>query len=357
MRVFCKFMEKIKIKIGNVEIGAGSPISIQSMTNTKTDDTKATLNQIEELANEGCEIIRVAVLNKNCANALGEIVKHSPIPVVADIHFDYRLALIAMEKGINALRLNPGNIGSVEHTIKVVEMAKNTKTPIRIGVNAGSLEKDLYENKSLPLEEKMVISAQRHIKILEDLDFHLIKVSLKSSDVMTTIKAYRKMFEISPYPLHVGLTEAGTLRGGIVKSSVGIGTLLAEGIGDTIRVSLTENPVEEVKLAKQILKTLGLKKGGVNFVSCPTCGRTQIDLIGLAKKVEEKFENLEADITIATMGCPVNGPKEAAGADYGIAGAIGEGYIFKKGQMIKKVPQELLLGELEKIIKSDLNIY
>ena len=350
-------MEKIQIKIGDVKIGAGAPVSVQSMTNTKTDDIKATLNQIEELANEGCEIIRVAVLNKNCANALDEIVKYSPIPVVADIHFDYRLALIAMEKGINALRLNPGNIGSVEHTKKVVEMAKNTKTPIRIGVNAGSLEKDLYENKSLPLEEKMVISALRHIKILEDLDFHLIKVSLKSSDVMTTIKAYRKMFEISPYPLHVGLTEAGTLRGGIVKSSVGIGTLLAEGIGDTIRVSLTENPVEEVKLAKQILKTLGLKKGGVNFVSCPTCGRTQIDLIGLAKKVEEKFENLEADITIATMGCPVNGPKEAAGADYGIAGAIGEGYIFKKGQMIKKVPQELLLGELEKIIKSDLNIY
>ena len=215
-------MEKVKIKIGDVEIGAGSSVSIQSMTNTKTDDIKATLNQIEKLANEGCEIIRVAVLNKNCANALGEIVKYSPIPVVADIHFDYRLALIAMEKGINALRLNPGNIGSVEHTKKVVEMAKSTNTPIRIGVNAGSLEKDLYENKSLPLEEKMVISALRHIKILEDLDFHLIKVSLKSSDVMTTIKAYRKMYEISPYPLHVGLTEAGTLRGGIVKSSEGI---------------------------------------------------------------------------------------------------------------------------------------
>lgn len=349
-------MEKIKIKIGNVEIGAGAPISIQSMTNTKTDDIKATLNQIEKLANEGCEIIRLAVLNKNCAQALKEIVKNSPIPTVADIHFDYRLALMAMDNGIDALRINPGNIGSIEHTKKVVEMAKSTNTPIRIGVNAGSLEKDLYENKELSLEEKMVISAKRHIKILEDLDFHLIKVSLKSSDVMTTIRAYQKIYNEIPYPLHVGLTEAGTLRGGIVKSSIGIGALLAQGIGDTIRVSLTEDPVEEVKLAKEILKTLGLRKQGVNFISCPTCGRTQIDLIGLAKKVEERFCNLDYPITIATMGCPVNGPKEAAGADYGIAGAIGEGYIFKKGEMIKKVPQEILLEELEKMIKQDLKI-
>ena len=349
-------MEKIKIKIGNVEIGAGAPISIQSMTNTKTDDIKATLNQIEKLASEGCEIIRLAVLNKNCAQALKEIVKNSPIPTVADIHFDYRLALMAMDNGIDALRINPGNIGSIEHTKKVVEMAKNTNTPIRIGVNAGSLEKDLYENKELSLEEKMVISAKRHIKILEDLDFHLIKVSLKSSDVMTTIRAYQKIYNEIPYPLHVGLTEAGTLRGGIVKSSIGIGALLAQGIGDTIRVSLTEDPVEEVKLAKEILKTLGLRKQGVNFISCPTCGRTQIDLIGLAKKVEERFCDLDYPITIATMGCPVNGPKEAAGADYGIAGAIGEGYIFKKGEMIKKVPQEILLEELEKMIKQDLKI-
>ncbi len=349
-------MEKIKIKIGNVEIGAGAPISIQSMTNTKTDDIKATLNQIEKLANEGCEIIRLAVLNKNCAQALKEIVKNSPIPTVADIHFDYRLALMAMDNGIDALRINPGNIGSIEHTKKVVEMAKSTNTPIRIGVNAGSLEKDLYENKELSLEEKMVISAKRHIKILEDLDFHLIKVSLKSSDVMTTIRAYQKIYNEIPYPLHVGLTEAGTLRGGIVKSSIGIGALLAQGIGDTIRVSLTEDPVEEVKLAKEILKTLGLRKQGVNFISCPTCGRTQIDLIGLAKKVEERFCDLDYPITIATMGCPVNGPKEAAGADYGIAGAIGEGYIFKKGEMIKKVPQEILLEELEKMIKQDLKI-
>ena len=349
-------MEKIQIKIGDVKIGAGAPISIQSMTNTKTDDTYSTLKQIEALAKEGCEIIRLAVLNKNCAYALKEIIKNSPIPTVADIHFDYRLALIAMDMGINALRINPGNIGNIEHTRKVVEMAKQTNTPIRIGVNAGSLEKELYEDKSLSLVDKMIISAKRHIKILEDLDFHLIKVSLKSSDVMTTIRAYEKIYNEIPYPLHIGLTEAGTLRGGIVKSSVAIGTLLAQNIGDTIRVSLTENPIEEVKLAKEILKALDLRKGGVNFISCPTCGRTQIDLIGLAKKVEERFSNIEAPITIATMGCPVNGPKEAAGADYGIAGAIGEGYIFKKGQMIKKVPQEELLNELEKIIYSDLKI-
>ena len=349
-------MDKIKIKIGNVEIGANAPVSIQSMTNTKTDDTYSTLKQIEALAKEGCEIIRLAVLNKNCAYALGEIVKNSPIPTVADIHFDYRLALISMDMGINALRINPGNIGSIEHTKKVVEMAKQTKTPIRIGVNAGSLEKDLYENNSLPLEDKMIISAKRHIKILEDLDFNMIKVSLKSSDVMTTIRAYQKIYKEIPYPLHVGLTESGTLRGGIVKSSVAIGSLLSQGIGDTIRVSLTEDPIEELKLAKEILKTLGLRKGGVNFISCPTCGRTQIDLIGLAKKVEERFSNINLPITIATMGCPVNGPKEAKGADYGIAGAIGEGYIFKKGEMIKKVPQEELLNELEKIIHQDLKI-
>lgn len=349
-------MKKIKIKIGNVEIGAGSSISVQSMTNTKTDDTKATLNQIEKLANEGCELIRLAVLNKNCAYALKEIVKYSPIPTIADIHFDYRLALIAMDMGINALRLNPGNIGKIEHTMRVVEAAKKTNTPIRIGVNAGSLEKDLYENKSMALEDKMIESAKRHIKILEDLNFHLIKISLKSSDVLTTIKAYKKMYDITPYPLHIGLTESGTLRGGLIKSSVAIGSLLSQGIGDTIRVSLTEDPIEEVKAGIEILKTLNLKKGGVNFISCPTCGRTQIDLISLAKEVEKRFCNIKEPITIATMGCPVNGPKEAASADYGIAGAINEGYIFKKGQMIKKVPQKDLLNELEKIIRMDLKM-
>ena len=245
-------MEKIKIKIGNVEIGAGAKISVQSMTNTKTNDTLSTLRQIESLANAGCDIIRLAVLNKNCAYALKEIVKQSPIPTVADIHFDYRLALIAMDMGIDALRINPGNIGNIEHTKRVVEMAKKTNTPIRIGVNAGSLEKDLYENKNLSLVDKMIISANRHIKILEDLDFHLIKISLKSSDTITTIKAYQKMYEMTPYPLHVGLTESGTLKNGLIKSSIALGTLLYQGIGDTIRVSLTENPIEEVKAGIEI---------------------------------------------------------------------------------------------------------
>ena len=253
-------MKKISLKIGSVEIGNGAPISIQSMTNTKTDDPKATLKQIEELYNAGCDIIRVAVLNKKCASSLGEIVKNSPIPVVADIHFDYRLALSAIEQGVNALRLNPGNIGSIEHTKAVVKAAKETMTPIRIGVNAGSLEKDLYEDNSKTLVDKMIISAQRHIKILEDLDFHLIKISLKSSDVSTTIEAYKKMYNLTPYPLHIGLTESGTLKRGLIKSSIAIGSLLTQKIGDTIRVSLTENPVEEVLAAKEILRALNLRK-------------------------------------------------------------------------------------------------
>ena len=344
-----------EISIGNVKIGNNNPISVQSMCNTDTRDISTTCRQIDELSDKGCEIVRLAVLNSEAADAIKDIVKKTNVPLVADIHFDYKLAIKCINNGINALRLNPGNIGKRENVEAVVRLAKQQNIPIRIGVNAGSLEKEL-QDMDIPLAEKMVLSAMKHIQILEDLNFDLIKVSLKSSDVLTTIEAYRSIAEKIPYPLHLGVTEAGTLRGGIVKSSIGIGTLLAEGIGDTIRVSLTEDPVEEVKLAKQILRTLNLRKGGVNFISCPTCGRTQIDLIGLAKKVEEKFANLNADITIATMGCPVNGPKEAAGADYGIAGAIGEGYIFKKGEMLKKVPQEDLLDELEKIIKTDLKI-
>lgn len=347
-------MEKIQIKIGDVKIGAGAPVSVQSMTNTKTDDVEGTLKQINELKEAGCEIVRLAVLNKDCAQKIKDIKDKSPLPVVADIHFDYRLALECMNSGVDALRLNPGNIGGMEHVRKVVDMAKKTQTPIRIGVNAGSLERELQADKTLKLEEKMVKSAMSHIKMLEDCDFNLIKVSLKSSDVMTTIKAYRLINELIPYPLHVGVTEAGTLRGGLIKSSIGIGTLLAEGIGDTIRVSLTENPVEEVYVAWDILKALKMRQRGVNFVSCPTCGRTKIDLIGLAKKVEERFKNLDAPITIATMGCPVNGPNEARDADFGIAGAIGEGYIFKKGELIKKVPQDVLLDEFEKVIKEGL---
>lgn len=338
-----------EISIGNVKIGNNNPISVQSMCNTDTRDIEKTSYQIKELANAGCELVRLAVLNKDAAEAVKELVKTSPVPLIADIHFDYRLAIMCINNGISALRLNPGNIGKRENVEKVVTLAKQQKIPIRIGVNAGSLEKDLLE-KDIPLSEKMVESAMKHIKILEDLDFNLIKISLKSSDVMTTIDAYRLMAQRVEYPLHLGVTEAGTLKGGLIKSSVGLGTLLAEGIGDTIRVSLTENPIEEVFAGYEILKSLKLRQHGVNFVSCPTCGRTQIDLISLAKKVEKKFRLLDKNITIATMGCAVNGPGEARNADFGIAGGIGEGYIFKKGEIIARVPENELLDKLEEII-------
>ena len=338
-----------QFNIGNVKIGGDAPISVQSMCNTDTRDVQTTLSQINEMADKGCELVRLAVLNQDAANAIKEIVKKSPIPVIADIHFDYKLAIQCINNGIHALRLNPGNIGKKENVEKVVKLAKQQQIPIRIGVNAGSLEKEL-QNMDIPLSEKMVISALGHIKILEDLDFDLIKVSLKSSDVLTTIKAYRMIAEKIPYPLHLGVTEAGTMRGGLIKSSVGLGTLLAEGIGDSIRVSLSENPVEEVSAGFDILKSLGLRERGVNFISCPTCGRTQIDLIGLAKKVEEKFKNLDKPITIATMGCAVNGPGEAKHADFGIAGGVKEGIIFKKGEIIAKVPEDQLLQKLEEII-------
>ena len=338
-----------QIQIGNVKIGGDAPISVQSMCNTDTRDVKTTLNQIHELAAKGCELVRLAVLNAEAADAIKDIVKKSPVPLIADIHFDYKLAIKCINNGINALRLNPGNIGKRENVEKVVNLAKQQQIPIRIGVNAGSLEKDLLD-KDIPLSEKMVLSALRHIQILEDLDFDLIKVSLKSSDVLTTIEAYRSIADKISYPLHLGVTEAGTLRGGLIKSSVGLGTLLAEGIGDTIRVSLTENPTEEVSAGFDILKSLGLREKGVNFVSCPTCGRTQIDLIGLAKKVEEKFKNFDKPITIATMGCAVNGPGEARHADFGIAGGVNEGIVFKKGEIIAKVPENQLLEKLEEII-------
>lgn len=338
-----------QISIGNVKIGGDAPISVQSMCNTDTRDIKATLNQINELAANGCELVRLAVLNSEAADAIKDIVKKSPVPLIADIHFDHKLAIKCINNGINALRLNPGNIGKREYVEKVVTLAKQQQIPIRIGVNAGSLEKNLLD-KEIPLSEKMVLSALGHIKILEDLDFDLIKVSLKSSDVLTTIEAYRAISEKIDYPLHLGVTEAGTLRGGLIKSSVGLGTLLAEGIGDTIRVSLTENPIEEVSAGLDILKSLNLRQRGVNFISCPTCGRTQIDLIGLAKKVEEKFKNFDKPITIATMGCAVNGPGEARHADFGIAGGVNEGIIFKKGEIIAKVPENQLLEKLEEII-------
>lgn|SRR5574344_1256160 len=342
-----------EISIGNVKIGNGNPISVQSMCNTDTRDVKKTLNQINELAKNGCDIVRLAVLNKDAAEAIKEIVKQTEVPLVADIHFDYRLAIQCINNGIAALRLNPGNIGKKENVEKVVKLAKQQKIPIRIGVNAGSLEKDLL-SANMPLSEKMVVSAQKHIQILEDLDFDLIKVSLKSSDVLTTIEAYRSIAAKIPYPLHLGVTEAGTLKNGIIKSSIGLGTLLAEGIGDTIRVSLTENPVEEVIAGISILRSLGLKQSGVNFISCPTCGRTQIDLIKLAKQVEEKFSYIKKPITIATMGCAVNGPGEARNADFGIAGGIGEGYIFKKGEIIERVSEDKLLQRFEEIITKSI---
>ena len=344
-----------QISIGNVKIGGDSPISVQSMCNTDTRNVDATLNQIGELAASGCEIVRLAVLNKDAASAIKDIVAKSQVPLVADIHFDYRLALQCIENGIHALRINPGNIGKREHTEKVVQAAKSHNVPIRIGINAGSLEKE-FAQMDLPLHEKMIRSALRHIEILEDLNFYDIKLSLKSSDVLTTIKAYQEVSKIIDYPLHLGVTEAGTLKSGLIKSSIGLGTLLSQGIGDTIRVSLTENPVEEVEAGFGILKSLGLREKGINFISCPTCGRTQIDLIGLAKRVEERFKNLDLPITIAVMGCPVNGPGEAKHADFGIAGAIKEGYIFKKGEIIARVPEADLINSLENIIMESYGI-
>ncbi len=339
-----------QINIGNVKVGGDAPVSVQSMCNTDTRDVEVTLYHINELANAGCEIVRLAVLNADAAAAIKEIVKKSPVPLVADIHFDYKLAIECLNNGIHALRLNPGNIGKRENVEKVVKLAKINQTPIRIGVNGGSLEKNLLDS-DMPLAEKMVNSAMGHIRILEDLDFDLIKVSLKSSDVMTTIEAYRLIAEKIPYPLHLGVTEAGTMRQGLIKSSIGLGTLLAEGIGDTIRVSLTESPVEEVSAGFDILKALGLRKKGVNFISCPTCGRTQIDLISLAKQVEERFKDIESPITIATMGCAVNGPGEARHADFGIAGGVGEGLVFQKGEIVAKVPESELLNKLDEIVR------
>lgn len=341
-----------QIQIGDVKIGGDAPISVQSMCNTDTRDVGKTVAQIKELQDAGCELIRLAVLNKDAAAAIKDIKKQVQIPVIADIHFDYRLAIQCIENGIDALRLNPGNIGRDENVKKVVELAKTNNIPIRIGINAGSLEKNIAA-LDIPLSEKMVMSAMHHIKILEDNNFDKIKISLKSSSVPETIDAYRLMAKKVDYPLHLGVTESGTLKGGLVKSSVGLGTLLAEGIGDTIRVSLTENPVEEVHAGYSILKALDLRQKGINFVSCPTCGRCQIDLIGLAKKIEEALKDIDKPLTVAVMGCPVNGPGEAKHADYGVAGAIKEGYIFKKGEIIKRVPEENLLSELLNIINSE----
>ncbi len=340
-----RILRKIDINIGGVRIGCGAPISIQSMCSTDTRDVNATVSQIHHLTDAGCELIRVAVPDRQAAEAIREIKNRIKIPLIADIHFDYRLAIESMQNGADALRLNPGNIGKKEFVQKVVEAAKEKQIPIRIGVNAGSLEKDMPHNA-----DGLVESAMRHIKILEDMDFGLIKVSLKASDVPLMVEAYRKIYKLIPYPLHLGVTEAGTLKSGLVKSSIGIGSLLLDGIGDTIRVSLTEDPVEEVGAAWEILKALNLRKRGLNLISCPTCGRCQIDLITLAKQVEEKFRDVP--LTIAVMGCPVNGPGEAKHADIGIAGANNEGYIFKKGEIVARVPYDELLERLEQEIRN-----
>ncbi|MDR5586892.1 flavodoxin-dependent (E)-4-hydroxy-3-methylbut-2-enyl-diphosphate synthase [Clostridium aquiflavi] len=335
-----------KVKVGNTYVGGDAPITIQSMTTTDTRNVEDTLNQINELYRVGCDIVRCAVLDMDAAKALKEITTKSPIPVVADIHFDYRLAVESIESGVSALRINPGNIGSEEKVKIVAEKCKEKNIPIRIGVNSGSLEKDILERDGKPTAQGLVESALRHVKILEKLDFNDIVISIKSSDVRMMIDCYRLIGDKCDYPLHLGVTESGTVTKGTIKSSIGIGTLLAEGIGDTIRVSLTSDPVDEIKVAIEILKSLGLKKGGVNFVSCPTCGRTQINLIKIANEVEKRLENCNKDIKVAVMGCVVNGPGEAREADIGIAGGKGEGIIFKKGEIIKKVKEEELINAL-----------
>ena len=334
------------VKIGNRVIGGGNPILIQSMTNTKTEDVEQTVAQILALEQAGCDIIRCAVPTMEAAKALKEIKKQIHIPLVADIHFDYRLAIAAMENGADKIRINPGNIGSTERIKAVVDVAKERGIPIRVGVNSGSLEKELVEKYHGVTAEGLVESALDKVHLIESMGYDNLVVSIKSSDVLMCVKAHELIAKECPYPLHVGITESGTVYSGNVKSSVGLGIILHEGIGNTIRVSLTGDPVEEIRTAKLILKTLGLRKGGIEVVSCPTCGRTRIDLIKLANQVEEMVADIPLDIKVAVMGCVVNGPGEAKEADIGIAGGIGEGLLIKKGEIIKKVKEEELLDTL-----------
>lgn len=341
------FRDKTKeIRIGNAVIGGGRRILIQSMTNTATEDVKGTVEQVKRLSSAGCEIIRCAVPTMEAAKALGEIKKKIEIPLVADIHFDYRLAIAAIESGADKIRINPGNIGDEGRVRAVVEKAKEYRVPIRVGVNSGSLEKNLVEKYGGVTAEGLVESALDKVRMIEEMGYDELVVSIKSSDVMMCVKAHEKIAKVCPYPLHVGITEAGTLLAGNIKSSVGLGLILNQGIGDTIRVSLTGDPVDEIKSAKLILKTLGLRKGGIEVVSCPTCGRTKIDLIGLANRVEAMTADIPLDIKVAVMGCVVNGPGEAKEADIGIAGGIGEGLLIKKGEIVKKVREEELLEAL-----------
>lgn len=338
------------IRIGERVIGGGNPVLIQSMTNTRTEDVEATVAQIHALEKAGCEIIRCTVPTSEAAKAVGEIKKRISIPLVADIHFDYRMAIAAMENGADKIRINPGNIGGKDKVAAVVSVARERNIPIRVGVNSGSLEKELVEKYRGVTAEGLVESALDKVGMIEELGYENLVISIKSSDVMMCVKAHELLAEKTDYPLHVGITEAGTIFSGNIKSSVGLALILNQGIGDTIRVSLTGDPVQEIKSAKLILKTLGLRKGGIEVVSCPTCGRTKIDLIGLANQVEDMVSQFPLDIKVAVMGCAVNGPGEAKEADIGIAGGIGEGLLIKKGEIIKKVPE----GELLSVLREEL---
>lgn len=335
------------VRIGDRKIGGGNPILIQSMTNTKTEDVEATVAQILALEKAGCEIIRCTVPTQEAAKALSGIKKQIHIPLVADIHFDYRMAIAAIENGADKIRINPGNIGSAEKVKAVVDAAREREIPIRVGVNSGSLEKPLLEKYGGVTAEGIVESALDKVRMIEELDYRNLVISIKSSDVLMCVRAHELLADRTDYPLHVGITEAGTVRSGNIKSAIGLGLILSKGIGDTIRVSLTGDPVEEVRSARLILRTLGLRGGGIEVVSCPTCGRTQIDLIGLASKVEALVEDYPLDIKVAVMGCAVNGPGEAREADMGIAGGRGEGLLIKKGEIIRKVPEDQLLNALK----------
>ncbi|WP_304340646.1 flavodoxin-dependent (E)-4-hydroxy-3-methylbut-2-enyl-diphosphate synthase [Metaclostridioides mangenotii] len=342
-----------EVSVGNVKIGGDNPISVQSMTNTDTRDAKATIEQIKRLEEVGCDLVRVAVPDMVAAKAIGEIKSKVSIPVIADIHFDYKLALEAIDQGVDGVRINPGNIGNVSRVKMVVDKCKEKNLKIRIGVNGGSLEKELFEKYGSATPEALVESAMGHIKILEDLDFYNTVISLKSSDIFKSIDAYRLISEKVDYPLHVGITESGSIKKGTIKSSIGVGALLVEGIGDTIRISLTGDPVEEVNVGKEILRSLGLLNDKIKVVSCPTCGRCNIDLISVVNDVEKKIADLDKDITVAIMGCAVNGPGEAREADVGIAGGKGEGLLFKKGEIVRKIKDsdlvEELLDEIDKL--------
>lgn len=340
------------IRVGDRYIGGGFPVSVQSMCNTKTDDIDATLAQIEALARAGCDIVRLAVPDEKAARALPDIRKNCKIPLVADIHFDYKLALAAVAAGFDKIRINPGNIGSKDKVKLVADACKYNGVPIRIGVNSGSLEKDLLETLG-PTPEALCESAMRHVRILENLNFDDICISIKSSSVTDTVAAYRLMSVMTEHPLHLGVTETGTPYMGIIKSAAGIGSLLMDGIGGTIRVSLTADPVEEVKAGLAILKAVGLRNEGVNIISCPTCGRTNIDLIGTVNRVEELLKNIRTPLTVAVMGCAVNGPGEAREADYGLAGGLGEGILFRNGEIVKKVPEEKLAEALYELIMQE----